>query len=571
MKNKKLRYSVIFLLLLINGLLYGIQNITMDLELDDREEFPHINSDENDYIFEWNTTLGTIYEDRAIGVAIDSNDDVYVSGFQDISGSNTNRDMVLVKYNPSGEQQWVRYWGGVNDDIPLDILIDSSDNIYIAGLTHSFGDADGDAVVIKYNTTGHQQWNFTWGGSQYDFFESIGIDSSNNFYIGGRSDSFGDIDGDAVLVKFDENWIEQWNKTWGGSDTDEANYLHVDKNDDIYISGLSDSLGSSAFLNKYNTSGDLQWSQNWGGPSRALGIATDSLDNVYIVCRTFAHPAGSGKGAIVKYNSTGTYQWEEVWGVNGVYNNYMYRIIIDSNDELYVSGLTYSYGIPNNNDAILFNYDTDGNQNWYKTWAEYEWDLAFDLCMDSQANIYLAGDTISYSVGQKDMLVLKYNYTGSSSEINIVTPENKTYTEPMSGYYPATYGFENDEDGNNPKEWEVVENGGTIDIIDSLGGHNRILEIDKNGISNYPTARNPISIGQVSGTVEFWMRSNDVTESCLVTINNHTDGTGFTFGINNDHFVWIEGSPGTTHNIVSCVDNTWYHVRADFECSLGAY
>ena len=38
----------------------------------------------------------------------------------------------------------------------------------------------------------------------------------------------------------------------------------------------------------------------------------------------------------------------------------------------------------------------------------------------------------------------------SANEITITTPENITYTEPMSGYYPALYGFENDFDGNNP-------------------------------------------------------------------------------------------------------------------------
>ena len=38
----------------------------------------------------------------------------------------------------------------------------------------------------------------------------------------------------------------------------------------------------------------------------------------------------------------------------------------------------------------------------------------------------------------------------SAGEITIVTPENKTYTEPNSGYFPATYGFENDLDGTIP-------------------------------------------------------------------------------------------------------------------------
>ena len=36
----------------------------------------------------------------------------------------------------------------------------------------------------------------------------------------------------------------------------------------------------------------------------------------------------------------------------------------------------------------------------------------------------------------------------SGPEINITTPENITYTAPMGGYYPTTYGFENDKKNN---------------------------------------------------------------------------------------------------------------------------
>lgn len=35
----------------------------------------------------------------------------------------------------------------------------------------------------------------------------------------------------------------------------------------------------------------------------------------------------------------------------------------------------------------------------------------------------------------------------SAGEITILTPENKTYTGTMNGYYPATYGFENENPG----------------------------------------------------------------------------------------------------------------------------
>ncbi|MFX1479851.1 MAG: hypothetical protein ACFFCI_17170, partial [Promethearchaeota archaeon] len=42
----------------------------------------------------------------------------------------------------------------------------------------------------------------------------------------------------------------------------------------------------------------------------------------------------------------------------------------------------------------------------------------------------------------------------SNNMINIITPERREYKQPMAGYYPATYGFESDEVGENPFGWE---------------------------------------------------------------------------------------------------------------------
>ncbi|GAG47364.1 unnamed protein product, partial [marine sediment metagenome] len=67
----------------------------------------------------------------------------------------------------------------------------------------------------------------------------------------------------------------------------------------------------------------------------------------------------------------------------------------------------------------------------------------------------------------------------SSGEITIITPENKTYTEPDNGYYPATYGFENIEDGAAPEVWEDISVSGScsVSIYDQIGNHKKIVRI----------------------------------------------------------------------------------------------
>ncbi|GAH66002.1 unnamed protein product, partial [marine sediment metagenome] len=64
----------------------------------------------------------------------------------------------------------------------------------------------------------------------------------------------------------------------------------------------------------------------------------------------------------------------------------------------------------------------------------------------------------------------------SAGEIDIITPENKTYTKAMSGYYPATYGFENDADGNLPSGWLAWPGGIYLKVISEKNGHKKVVE-----------------------------------------------------------------------------------------------
>ena len=63
---------------------------TIRIQTYESEYFPESNSLASDFVFEWNSSLGGVYVDGARGVAVDSNDNVYIAGYQDQSGSNTN-------------------------------------------------------------------------------------------------------------------------------------------------------------------------------------------------------------------------------------------------------------------------------------------------------------------------------------------------------------------------------------------------------------------------------------------------------------------------------------------------
>lgn len=119
--------------------------------------------------------------------------------------------------------------------------------------------------------------------------------------------------------------------------------------------------------------------------------------------------------------------------------------------------------------------------------------------------VFLPRENKSFEINSQENLPLKLG----AGEITIITPENKTYTSIMSGYYPATYGFENDTDGEFPTGWSVLEAGGTANVISTLDGHNKVVEIHDTSALKMEIYDNFVEI--TTGTIEFFIRCSDAT------------------------------------------------------------
>jgi hypothetical protein len=105
-----------------------------------------------------------------------------------------------MKFNSSGAQQWDVTWGGGVDDICYAIALDSSENIYLGGSTYSFGAGSKDMCLVKYDSSGVHQWYVTWGGSANDGCHAIALDSSEKIYLAGHTYSFGAGSNDMCFV-----------------------------------------------------------------------------------------------------------------------------------------------------------------------------------------------------------------------------------------------------------------------------------------------------------------------------------------------------------------------------------
>jgi hypothetical protein len=73
---------------------------------------------------------------------------------------------------------------------------------------------------LKLKIDGQTQWQKTYGGSSEDKGRSIQQTSDEGYIVGGVTFTDGASNNDLLLMKTDKKGIEQWNRTFGGSEWD---------------------------------------------------------------------------------------------------------------------------------------------------------------------------------------------------------------------------------------------------------------------------------------------------------------------------------------------------------------
>lgn len=111
------------------------------------------------------------------------------------AGSN---DIFTLKLSPSGSVLWARSAGGPGDDKGRAITVDAQGNAYVGALfsgTATFGNitltskGGNDICIIKYDPSGNVQWVVPAGGLSDDIANAINMDANGHLYIAGTCSS----------------------------------------------------------------------------------------------------------------------------------------------------------------------------------------------------------------------------------------------------------------------------------------------------------------------------------------------------------------------------------------------
>ena len=140
-------------------------------------------------------------QDRARGVVIDQEGDVYVGGttWGDVDGNSSAgmEDVVLAKFSGDGSKYWTRQYGAEYSDEFRGIAVDSRDRIYISGQTgHVLENVE--ILLMRVDADGEMELNEAFGTEEHDDGQAIAVDGSDHVYIVGGT--YGALDGEHAGV-----------------------------------------------------------------------------------------------------------------------------------------------------------------------------------------------------------------------------------------------------------------------------------------------------------------------------------------------------------------------------------
>lgn len=316
-------------------------------------------------------TWGGSSTDIGNAVATDSAGNIYIAGSTTSFGAG-GQDVLLLKYDSSGNLIWAKTWGGPNNDSGNAVLVGNDGSVYVVGQTQSYGAGWYDVLVLKFDSFGTLQWSRTWGGGSFDVGYDLSFDQSGNLAIVAESYSFGNS---IVLLTLssDGNLISA--TAWKGSATYDSGYsITVDSDGNEIITGTSWDYSVNPNHNripilKFDHTGALLWSRMWVGPSEdeAFGrkaVRTDAEGNIYVLghtspsCTTSDFSQCVFDMLLLKISPAGDLLWAQKWGGGG----YVAPggLWIDGNGEIATAGsVTTSVG--GLQSALAQRYDLNGN------------------------------------------------------------------------------------------------------------------------------------------------------------------------------------------------------------------
>lgn len=419
----------------------------------------------------WTKTFGGSNIDVGYCVQQTSDSGYVITGYTRSYGSMSGRNVLLIKTDKNGNQQWIKAYGGNADDEGYSVKQTTDGGYIIAGYTKSYGAGANDVYLVKTDASGNQLWDRIFGGTQDDYAYSVLQTSDGGFLLAGFSFSYGN-GGDILMIKTNSNGNLVWQKTIGGISSDGAMYMSPTSDGGYILTGWTLSYGpgaiGNAFLVKTDSLGNQQWYNYFGGTDADRGYAVQqTTDGGYILTGyTGSFGAGLYDLLLIKTDSLGNQKWMKTFGGTG--RDYGNSIQQTTDGGFIILGYTLSFGA-GNEDFYLIKTDANGNTEWFNTLGGIYSEVGYFVRQTNDGGLILVGHTLSFGAGLHDVWLIKMEniIPVELVSFNAAVDENTVYLNWITATETNNQGFEiqrSEHFGNeelskwihSEQEWNVI-------------------------------------------------------------------------------------------------------------------
>ncbi|MBL0327841.1 MAG: T9SS type A sorting domain-containing protein [Bacteroidetes bacterium] len=272
-------------------------------------------------------------------------------------------DMLLIKLDANGNNQWTKAIGGSADETVNSIEQTLDGGFIIAGNTYSFSSGLNDFYIVKTNSIGNIVWSKSIGGVGNDNAYSIIQNTDSSYIAVGLTSSVGAGGNDLLATKFDKNGNVTWMKTYGGGGDDRANSIQQTSDGGFIISGVTNSFGAGNYdfyLIKTDSSGNPTFQKTLGGVGNEWSYCVQQTNDLgYILTGyTTSFGAGSSDYYFIKTNSIGDTTWTKTFG--GSMDDYATNVKQTPDNGYAIVGYGQSFGA-GSHDFYFVKTDSNGN------------------------------------------------------------------------------------------------------------------------------------------------------------------------------------------------------------------